>query len=500
MKRTKIVATIGPASEKIPVMQQMIKSGMNVARLNFSHGSYEHHAKLIKNLRRAAKSAGSNLAILQDLQGPRIRIGEVSKAGVTVKDGEDVVLYPESVKPAAKSGAIFLPMQYPQLYRDLKAGDRVLIDDATIELKVSSIKNKTIHCKAVHGGLVKTHKGMNFPDSFIKCPPVTRKDIKDVEFGVEHGVDFVALSFVKDEKDVINLRKRVFALEKKYLKLGVGDKNRPKSFSAKSTPAGEHIRIIAKVERREAIDNFDRILEAADGIMVARGDLGIEMPLEELPLLQKSMIEKCRQAGKPVIVATQMLESMIKNPLPTRAEVSDVANAVLDGTDAIMLSGESASGKYPLKAVQYMAKIAKHMEGKEIEEQEKRESEFKNNKSLSQIVSFLAQDLADDASSARLIVCATTSGYTAKNISRFRPAAPIFAVTPSELTRNQLSLSWGVEAKIVAFTDNFNVLLSKIKKLLLVSKRIKKGQAAVIIAGHPYGYKGQSNLIKVEVM
>lgn len=500
MKRTKIVATIGPASEKIEMMEHMIKAGMNVARLNFSHGTHEHHAKLIKNLRRAAKKADANLAILQDLQGPRIRIGDVGKTGIMIDANDAVVLFAEGTKIAKKSGEKYLPMQYPQLYRDLKNGDRVLIDDASIELKVSAIKNKAIKCKVVHAGLVKTHKGMNFPDSFIKCPPVTRKDIKDVEFGVEHGIDFVALSFVKDEKDVINLRKRVFALEKKFLNLGIGDRNRPKVFSAKTSPAGEHIRIIAKIERREAIDNFDKILEAADGIMVARGDLGIELPLEELPLLQKSMIEKCRLAGKPVIVATQMLESMIKNPLPTRAEVSDVANAVLDGTDAIMLSGESASGKYPLRAVQYMSKIAKHMESEEIVEQEAREGLFKNNKSIPQIVSFLAQDLADDASAARLIVCATTSGFTAKNISRFRPGVPVIAVTPSALTQNQLCLSWGVTAHIIAFTDDFNVLLGKIKKFLIANKKIKKGQVAVIVAGHPYGYKGQSNLIKVEVM
>lgn len=503
MKRTKVVATIGPASETRKMMSDMIKAGMNVARLNFSHGTHAHHAKLIKNLRAAAQSAGATLAIIQDLQGPRIRIGEVAEKGVAVKKGGEVILAPENFrapKKTAKSPAVYLPIQYPQLYRDLSAGDPILIDDATIELKVKSIKNKLIKCEVMTEGIIRTHKGMNFPKSKIKCPPVTAKDLQDVEFGVRSGVDYIALSFVSDEKDVLSLRRRLFLLEKKYLNLKMDGKKETDKPAEKGKLSGEHIRIVAKIERREAVDNFDRILEAADGIMVARGDLGIELPLEELPMLQKSMIEKCRQAGKPVIVATQMLESMIKNPLPTRAEVSDVANAVLDGTDAIMLSGESATGKYPLRAVQYMSKIARHMEQEEVVEQEAREGLFKNSKSITQVISFIAQDLAEDTASAKLIICATTSGFTARNISRFRPAVPIIAVTPSPLTRNQLALSWGVNPQIIKFTDSFNLLLKNIKKLVSRKRLAKKGSTVVVVAGHPFGYKGQSNLIKVEVM
>jgi len=500
IKKTKVVATIGPASESKAMMMDMIKAGMNVARLNFSHGTYEHHAKLIRNLRSAAKATKSNLALLQDLQGPRIRIGEVSKDGIEVLKGQEVVLVPENYRAPLKSAVTYIPIQYPQLYRDLKKNDQVLIDDANIELKVKEIKTKAIKCEVVTAGIIKTHKGMNFPGVLIKCPAVTVKDMSDVEFGIKSGVDFIALSFVKDEHDVLNLRKKVFLLEKKYLKTDLSRKNDYKKPSGKGKVSGEHIRIIAKIERREAVKNFDKILEAADGIMVARGDLGIEMPLEELPMLQKSMIEKCRHAGKPVIVATQMLESMVKNPLPTRAEVSDVANAVLDGTDAIMLSGESASGKYPLKAVQYMSRIAKHMEQEEIVEQEAREGLFKSKSSITQIISFIAQDLAEDTSGSRLIVCATTSGFTARHISRFRPAVPIVAMTPSVLTRNQLCLNWGVEAYIVKFTDSFNLLLKNIKKLLLEKKLVNRKDTVVIVAGHPFGYKGQSNLIKVESM
>ncbi|MFA6227757.1 MAG: pyruvate kinase [Patescibacteria group bacterium] len=500
MKRTKIVATIGPASETKAMMQKMIKSGLNVARLNFSHNTHGHHAKLIRNLRSAAKASNANIAILQDLQGPRIRIGEVGD-GVEIKAGQELYLVPEKYCSAGKKTArLLIPIQYPELYRDLKKGDPVLIDDATIELKVKEIDRRAIRCLALNGGIIKTHKGMNFPKSSINCPAVTDKDLADVEFGVKSGADWIALSFVKDEKDVFNLRKKVFALEKKYLKLNIGDGKKMDKPGMKGKISGEHIRIIAKIERREAINNFDRILEAADGIMVARGDLGIETPIEDLPMLQKSMIEKCRQAGKPVIVATQMLESMIKNPIPTRAEVSDVANAVLDGTDAIMLSGESATGKYPLKAVQYMAKIANHMEQEEIVREEARENDFKSNQSITQVISFMAQDLAEDSAAARLIVCATTSGFTARNICRFRPAVQIVAVTPSALTRRQLALSWGVDAQIARFTDSFNKLLADIKKLLLAKRLAKRGDTVVVVAGHPFGYKGQSNLIKVEVI
>lgn len=500
MKRTKVVATIGPASESKTMMLAMMKAGMNVARLNFSHGTHPQHAKLIRNLRAAAKQNNSTLAIIQDLQGPRIRLGDMPKDGLEIKKGQEVILVNESFSIPKKSAVTYLPIQYPQLYQDLKAGAMILIDDAMIELKVISIKNKAIKCEVITPGILKTHKGMNFPKSLIKCPPVTDKDMKDVEFGVKSGVDYIALSFVSDGKDVLNLRRKLLQLERKYLKLERGDFGKIGKPAEKGKVSGEHIRIIAKIERREAVENFDDILEAADGIMVARGDLGIEMPLEELPMLQKSMIEKCRMVGKPVIVATQMLESMIKNPLPTRAEVSDVANAVLDGTDGIMLSGESASGKYPLKAVQYMAKIAKQMEQEEIVEQEAREGLFKNSKSITQVISFIAQDLAEDTASAKIIVCATTSGFTARNISRFRPAVPIVAVTPSALTRNQLALSWGVEPEIIKFTDSFNLLLSSIKKLVFKKRYAKKGNQVVVVAGHPFGYKGQSNLIKVEVM
>ncbi len=497
MKRTKIVATIGPASETKTMIKSLIKAGMNVARLNFSHGTYEHHQLLINNLRSVSDQTKANLALIQDLQGPRIRIGDVAEEGIKVDKGDQVILVPENHIVPIKALNLYVPIQYPELYQEVKVGHPVLIDDATIELQVKAIKHKAIHCQVKVGGIIKSHKGMNFPQSLIKCPPITDKDWQDLDFGIKNNVEYVAMSFVKDPEDIYKLRRKIFSLERKYGHVIKGDLKKP---SATGKVSGVHTRIIAKIERREAVKNFNKILEAADGIMVARGDLGIEMPFEDLPLIQKKIIDKCRKAGKPVIVATQMLDSMIRNPVPTRAEVSDVANAILDGTDAIMLSGESATGKYPLKAVQAMTRIANEVEDRMIADQEIQENKFKNLSSITQIMSFMAQDLAEDVTNAKLIVCATTSGFTARNISRFRSVVPIVAVAPAVKTINQLSLSWGATSYQVKFTSSFNTLLTKIKQLVLTHKLAKKGDTIVAVAGHPFGFKGQTNLIKVEIL
>lgn len=500
MKRTKIVATIGPSSESKSMMEKLISAGMNVGRLNFSHGSYANHQILIGNLREAAKKMQVSIAILQDLQGPRIRIGTLPAEGVEVKHNDTVILVLENYKTASASKDIYIPIQYLTLYKEVEIGHPILIDDANIELEVIKIKDKNIYCKVVTSGTIKTHKGMNFPKSTISCPPITAKDWKDLDFGVKNGLDYVALSFVKDASDIIKLRKKILLLETKYHSNKVATNYQLEKPIARGKIGGVHMRIIAKIERREAVENIDEILEVADGIMVARGDLGIELPFEELPLIQKNIIDKCRKAGKQVIVATQMLDSMIRNPLPTRAEVSDVANAILDGTDAIMLSGETASGKYPIKAVQAMTKIAHKVEVRLIEEQEAKAGEFKNLNSITQIMSFVAQDLAEDISHAKLIVCATTSGFTARNISRFRSGIPVIAVAPSIMTVNQMSLSWGVSAYYIPFTSSFDVLLKKIKKIALDNKLAESGDTIVLVAGHPFGFKGQTNFIKVEVI
>ncbi|MBI4240026.1 pyruvate kinase [Candidatus Uhrbacteria bacterium] len=335
MKFTKIVCTIGPASEKIAMLEKLIKAGMNVARLNFSHGSYKSHAKLIKNIRAAAKKRGEPVAILQDLQGPRIRIGEVREEGVQLKRGESVVLVPQEMY-TEKSRVKMLPNHYAGLAKDVKSSQHILIADGLIDLRIVKVSGPEIHCTVFVEGVVKSHKGINVPGASISISSITQKDKDDVLFGAAHGVDYVALSFVRNAKDVVTLR----SILKRY---------------GRKHPHANRIGIFAKIERAEAVENIDEIINVVDGIMVARGDLGIEVPAQKVPIIQKQLIQKCLQHRKPVIVATQMLESMIVSRRPTRAEVSDVANAVIDHTDAVMLSGESATGKYPMETVKIMA-------------------------------------------------------------------------------------------------------------------------------------------------
>lgn len=495
MKRTKIVCTIGPASETKTKIERMVDSGLNVARLNFSHGSYEHHAMLINNVRTVSKKLNQPIAILQDLQGPRIRIGKVAKEGIRVETGQKISLVPEHFKIALKDISTFIPIQYADLYRDVKPGDPILIDDAKIELKVLSVRNKAIRCEVKIGDVINVNKGMNFPKSEIKAPAITAKDRADLSFGLKQNVDYVALSFVKDASDIINLRKQIHQIE---ARLGKKTKDFKKPKRSGNWP-GTHTKIIAKIERPEAVAKFEEILQAVDAIMVARGDLGLEIPFEDLPLIQKRIIRRCIQESKPVIVATQMLDSMIRYPVPTRAEVSDVANAILDGTDAIMLSGETATGKYPLKAVRVMSKIANQVEKMEIAEHESLEEILKRTGGITETVSFAVQEIAEEVK-AKLIVCATTSGFTARSIVKYRSNIPVVALAASEKTKNQLCLSWGVDPYHLAFAPTFNQLIIKIKKLLLSKKLVAAGDIVVIAAGHPFGYLGQTNLIKVETI
>lgn len=341
MKLTKIVCTIGPASEKKETIKKLLKAGMNVARLNFSHGTHRHHAKLIRNIRAAAKEFGEPIAIIQDLQGPRIRIGELAD-NVEIKKGETVVLVPMSEYKKEHTPTM-LPHHYPRLAHEVKKGQHILIADGTIDLMVEKIRENKLWCLVVVGGVVKSHKGINVPGAVLTAPSLTPKDRDDLAFGVRQGVDYIALSFVKNAQDIHTARSLLKRLSKNH-------------------PAAARIGIIPKIERREAVRNFDDILDVSDGIMIARGDLGIEIPPQKVPVIQKQLIEKCIAAHKPVIVATQMLESMTTNSRPTRAEVSDVANAVIDRTDAVMLSGESATGTYPVETVQMMAQIARETE------------------------------------------------------------------------------------------------------------------------------------------
>lgn len=496
MKRTKIVCTIGPASEKQSTMQQMIAAGMDVARLNFSHNKHEHHAMLIKNLHAAAKKVNRSVAILQDLQGPRIRIGEIAPEGIPIKVGASVTLMPQRDYNAQKGKTkdTIVPIQVPGLHKDLKKTDIILIEDGTIQLEVTAIRGQHIVCEVLAGDIIKTHKGMNFPTATIHAPALTAKDKADVAFGIKQGVDFVALSFVKNAADIHNLRAMIAKLEKQNGRGKQRDFKKPRRDTV--WPFTE-TKIIAKIERKEAVTNFDEILSAVDGIMVARGDLGLEIPIAELPLVQKRIVRRCIEEGKPVIVATQMLDSMIRNPVPTRAEILDVANAIFDGTDAIMLSGESASGKYPLKAVQTMAQIAAGAEQQAIAQHEAKEHTLKRCGTITEVVTYAAQDIAEDLKVA-CIVCATTSGFTARAISRFRPDVPIIACAVSPNAQRQLCLSWGVESYYIPFTASFDQLIDKIKKLLVQKKIVKKGDTVVIATDHPTGYVGMTNLVKVE--
>lgn len=495
MKRTKIVGTIGPASESKAMMEEMIKAGLNVARLNFSHGSYKHHARLINNLRSVAAKLGQPLAILQDLQGPRIRTGNIGQEGIRVEKGQKIYLVPENYRVTLKEVSTFIPIQYPNLYQDLKKGDKILIDDGKIELEVLAIKNKAIACKVKVGDVITSHRGMNFPGVSLTAPAVTEKDIADLKFGLKQKVDFVALSFVKGAEDVIALRKTIYQIESR---LGRKIKNYKKPERSGRWPK-TLTRIVAKIERPEAVAHFEEIMEASDAIMVARGDLGLEVPLEDLPAIQKKIIRRCIKEAKPVIVATQMLDSMIRFPLPTRAEVSDVANAILDGTDAIMLSGETATGKYPLKAVAVMAKIAKEAEKMEVIEHEEMEEILKQDGGITETVSFAVKTMADDVK-AKYIVCATTAGFTARSIVKYRPNINVIALTATNETRNQLCLSWGVQPFLLPLVENFNELIKKIRQLLVDKKLVKKGDVVVIAATHPLGYVGQTNLVKVETI
>lgn len=337
MKFTKIVCTIGPASDTLAMMHKLMRAGMNVARLNFSHGSYKSHAALIRNLRTAARMQAQSIAILQDLQGPRIRIGEVPDAGVLLKNSERVTLVPQAAFQHEKAKAKQLPYHYAKLAQEVAAGQHILIADGIIDLRILRISGPDILCSVSVGGLVKSHKGINVPGATFSVAAVTEKDKKDLLFGVQHKVDYIALSFVRTPEHVKTARKLLKRFSKKY-------------------PHASRIGIIAKIERPEAVHDFDSILAVVDGVMIARGDLGIEMPPQKVPVIQKELIQKCITAHKPVIVATQMMESMIGSRRATRAEVSDVANAVIDHTDAVMLSGESATGKYPLETVQLMAR------------------------------------------------------------------------------------------------------------------------------------------------
>jgi pyruvate kinase len=475
-KQTKIVCTIGPASDSPETLEKMIAGGMNVARLNFSHGEHSYHSDLIKTMRQLSAQVGQPIAVLQDLQGPKVRCGKLPKEGVELKAGQSIVL-----STADKAALPKIPVDYKQLHEDVSAGDRILLDDGLLELKVVTVAGNDITCEIVVGGLLTSNKGINVPTATLQVPAITEKDERDAKFGVEQRVDWMALSFVRSAKEVFDLR---------YL---IRDHE--------ATQDNKHvyqqpIRIIAKIEKHEAVKNIDEIIDAADGIMVARGDLGVEMPAEEVPLIQKMIIDKCRRAAKPVIVATQMMDSMIRNPRPTRAEVSDVANAVIDHTDAVMLSGETASGKYPVEAVETMATVIAQTEASEFDDTDHEDS-FANRSDTEEAVAGLADILARDLSSTKLVLVASISGDTGRIVSRYRPEKPIYVATDSERARHQLNLSWGVRPFLLPRCHSVEELVDRSVNYLKREKAADHGDRLIVVAGEPVGHSGGVNLIEI---
>lgn len=471
MRKSKIVCTIGPASESLENIKKLILAGMNVARLNFSHGDFEEHGARINTIRQASKELNKTVAILLDTKGPEIRTGKLEVEPIELVQDEYLTLTTEEILGNKDR----ISITYKDLPSDVQVGSTILIDDGLIGLTVVDIQGTEIKTRIVNGGTIKSKKGVNVPGVNISLPGITEKDTNDILFGIEQDIDFIAASFVRKASDVLEIRELL-------------EKNN-----------ASHIQIISKIENQQGVDNLDEILEVSDGLMVARGDLGVEIPAEDVPLAQKLMIEKCNVAGKPVITATQMLDSMQRNPRPTRAEASDVANAILDGTDAIMLSGETAAGKYPVESVLTMSRIAEKAESalnhRDIFMKQQTAQETTVTEAISQSVAISALDL-----NAKAILSSTVTGHTARVVSKYRPKAPIIAVTTQERTMRQLSLVWGVTPVFGQVASSTDELLETALKGGKDSGLVKSGDLVVITAGIPLGRSGSTNLVKVSTI
>ncbi|MCT8137397.1 pyruvate kinase [Anaerobacillus sp. CMMVII] len=471
MRKTKIVCTIGPASESLEKLTQLINAGMNVARLNFSHGDYEEHGARIKSIREAAAATGKHVAILLDTKGPEIRTNNFENGVAELVAGNEVIISMEEVMGTAEKFSI----SYEGLVNDVSVGSKILLDDGLIELEVIEVGTTELKTKILNSGTIKNKKGVNVPNVSVNLPGITEKDANDIRFGIEQKVDFIAASFVRRATDVLEIRELL------------------------ETNGASGIHIIPKIENQEGVDNIDEILEVSDGLMVARGDLGVEIPAEEVPLVQKNLIKKCNSLGKPVITATQMLDSMQRNPRPTRAEASDVANAIFDGTDAIMLSGETAAGTYPVESVQTMNKIAVRAESalkyEEVLKRKGRESQRTITDAISQSVAHTALNL-----DAAAVVTATESGHTARMISKYRPKSPIVAVTHSEEVCRKLALAWGVYPQLGTKATSTDEMLEIAVQEAVKTDFIDHGDLIVISAGVPVGETGTTNLMKVHVV
>ncbi|MCK9444865.1 MAG: pyruvate kinase [Tissierellaceae bacterium] len=472
MKKTKIVGTIGPTSESESILRQLFLNGLNVCRLNFSHGSHSEHKNRIDNIKRVREELKLPIGIMLDTKGPEIRLGNFDEESIDIKEGDIFTLTTRDIL----GDKTIVSVSYKDLPKDVHKGSKILIDDGLVEFEVLEIIDSTdIKCLALNNGVLKDHKGVNVPNVKINLPAITEKDVEDILFGIENGIDFIAASFVRKAEDVLEIRR---ILEEKNCYT---------------------IEIISKIENQEGVDNINEILSVSDGIMVARGDLGVEIQTEEMPLVQKELIKQANLVGKPVITATQMLDSMMRNPRPTRAEVTDVANAILDGSSAIMLSGETASGKYPVESVRTMHDIAIRIEDSldhnSILTSKMAVSEITTTNAIGKATCTTAMDLGASA-----IITATSSGYTSKAISKFRPKSPIIAATTTESVMRRLSLVWGVYPVLSPYSDSTDEVIELSIQSAIEKGYVKEGDLVIITAGIPVATAGSTNLIKVHTI
>ena len=470
-KKTKIVATVGPASRNKEVLKKLIQAGANVFRLNFSHGTHADHQETIEMVRALNDELGTNVALLQDLQGPKIRVGQVQNGAVEIKPGQQLIITTEDMEGTSEK----VSTVYEGIVDDVKPGDTILIDDGNIELEALEVKGNELVTKVIHGELLKSRKGINLPNSNVSAPSMTEKDIEDLEFAMQFDLDWVALSFVRTASDIVQIKERI-------------------------KKAGVNTKVIAKIEKPEALKNLEEIIVVTDGVMVARGDLGVEIPMENVPIAQKRMVKFCNKAGKPVIIATQMMESMIENPRPTRAETNDVANAVFDGADAIMLSAESASGKFPVQAVQQMAKtIVAIEEDSRTIYSKYYDEDMESSTRLNDLLVRSACRLADQVN-CKAIVGMTKSGYTGYRLAMHRPKSHIFLFTSQKHLLRQMNLVWGVTGFYYDKTENIDDTLNHIEEHLVREGFLDKGDIYINTSSMPLHWKGHTNMMRIDIV
>ena len=467
MRKAKIICTIGPTSSSQDVIVDLLKAGMDIARTNFSYGSREDHKRLISSVREASRKTGCLVALLQDLQGPKIRVGRLKKESIYLREGASLTITSREIE--GDETRIWVSYEY--LSRDAKKGDRILLDDGLIELKVIGVRGEDVLCEVIDGGVLRAYRGVNLPGIHIRAPSLTEKDVDDLKFGITQRVDYVAVSFVRSSRDVLAAKEIIASL-------------------------GEDIPVIAKLEKPEALKNLDSILEVSDAVMVARGDLGVEMPPQEVPILQKEIVEKANERKIPVIIATQMLQSMMEEPRPTRAEASDVANAVLDGADALMLSGETAMGKYPVQAVRMMDRIIRVAEERGIRRIRMPFHRKGEVSSFSDAISQAATRAAEEVG-ANAIVAFTQSGATARLVAKAKPRVPIIAFTPDKRVSLRMCLYWGVIPRIMRPIENTDEMIMEVDRVLTKEKLAHPGDTLVIVSGAPIFKKGTTDLMKL---